>query len=119
MAVYGTNQVPYTEEMIPCPEDPYGTAKFAVEQDLEHAHRLFGLDYTIFRPHNIVGTRQHIGDTFRNVVGIFVNQVMQEKPMTIFGDGEQTRAFSYVKDIVPYIAECINKDNTKGQVYNV
>lgn len=119
MAVYGTNQVPYTEEMMPCPEDPYGTAKYAVEQDLEHAHRLFGLEYTIFRPHNIVGTRQHIGDTFRNVVGIFVNQVMQGKPMTIFGDWEQTRAFSYVKDIVPYIAECINKDNTKGQVYNV
>lgn len=119
MAVYGTNQVPYKEDMIPSPEDPYGTAKYAVEQDLEHAHRMFGLEYTIFRPHNIVGTRQHIGDTFRNVVGIFVNQVMQGKPMTIFGDWEQTRAFSYVKDIVPYIATSITNHKTIGKVYNI
>ncbi len=119
MAVYGTNQVPYTEEMTPCPEDPYGTAKFAVEQDLEHAHRIFGLNYTIFRPHNIVGTRQHIGDTFRNVVGIFINQVMSGKPMTIFWDWEQTRAFSYVKDIVPYIAESINNEKAIGNTYNI
>ena len=82
-----------TEELSPQPEDPYGVAKYAVELDLRAAHEMFGLDYTIFRPHNVYGEHQNIGDRYRNVVGIFMNQIMQDEPMTIFGDGTQTRAF--------------------------
>src|SRR5947209_6838617 len=57
IAVYGTGQVPMTEDMVPIPEDPYGIAKLAVEQDLRVSHEMFGLEYVIFRPHNIYGER--------------------------------------------------------------
>ena len=69
---------------------------------------MFGLDYIVFRPHNVYGERQNIGDKYRNVVGIFMNQILQGKPMTVFGDGTQTRAFSYIGDVAPIIAEAID-----------
>jgi len=75
---------------VPMPEDPYGIAKLAVEQDLRACHEMFGLPYVIFRPHNVYGERQNIGDRYRNVIGIFMNQIMQGQPMSIFGDGTQT-----------------------------
>ena len=91
IAVYGASpQLPMTEETPPHPEDPYGIAKLAVEQELEASRRMFGLDYVIFRPHNVYGERQNIGDRYRNVVGIFMNQILQGRPMTVFGDGTQT-----------------------------
>ena len=77
IAVYGAGQTPMTEGMTPAPEHPYGISKFAVEMDLEAAHRLFGLNYIVFRPHNVYGERQNVGDKYRNVIGIFMNQVMQ------------------------------------------
>ena len=91
IAVYGSAPPPMTEDMKPSPEDPYGVAKAAVEQDLRLAYEMFGLPYTIFRPHNVYGERQNIADRYRNVIGIFMNQIMQEKPVTVFGDGEQSR----------------------------
>ena len=120
IAVYGESQVlPVTEAMVPQPEDPYGIAKFAVELDLQACHDMFGLDYVIFRPHNVFGPRQNIGDRYRNVVGIFMNQVLQGRPMTIFGDGTQTRAFSYVDDIAPLIAESVEIPAALNHVFNV
>jgi UDP-glucose 4-epimerase len=88
-----------TEEMTPEPEDPYGVSKYAVELDLRAAHEMFGLDYVVFRPHNVYGENQNIGDKYRNVIGIFMNQIMQGKKLTVFGDGTQTRAFSYIDDV--------------------
>lgn len=119
IAVYGENQLPMTEYLVPHPEDPYGIAKYAVELDLEAAYRQFGLEYTIFRPHNVYGEHQNIGDKYRNVVGIFINQVMQDKPLTIFGDGTQTRAFSYIDDVVPVIADSIQVPDAAGEVFNI
>ena len=75
IAVYGAGQTPMTEEMVPMPEDSYGIAKYAIEQDLKASHEMFGLDYVIFRPHNVYGEKQNIGDRYRNVVGIFMNQI--------------------------------------------
>lgn len=100
MGVYGTNQVPYDEEMKPAPEDPYGIAKYSIEQDLVAAYKMFGLNYVIFRPHNVYGPKQNIWDKYRNVIGIFMNQILNNQPMTIFGDGNQVRAFSYIDDII-------------------
>jgi UDP-glucose 4-epimerase len=119
IAVYGAGQTPMTEEMTPQPEDPYGIAKLAVEQDLRSAHEMFGLDYIIFRPHNVYGEKQNIGDKYRNVVGIFMNQLLKGEPMTIFGDGEQQRAFTHVDDVAPIIANSVNVDKAKNQVFNV
>lgn len=119
IAVYGRNQLPMHEDLLPQPEDPYGIAKLAVEQDLKAAREMFGLNYVVFRPHNVYGEYQNIGDRYRNVVGIFMNQIMQEKPMTIFGDGKQTRAFSYIGDVAPIIAKGAFQEKAYGEICNV
>ena len=119
IAVYGKNQTPMTEDMVPQPEDPYGISKYAVELDLFAAHEMFGLNYIIFRPHNVYGERQNIADTYRNVVGIFMNQIMQGKAMTVFGDGLQTRAFSHVDDVAPLIARAPVTRRAINQVFNI
>lgn len=119
IAVYGRNQVPMREELTPQPEDPYGIAKYAVELDLREAHEMFGLNYVIFRPHNVYGENQNLGDRYRNVIGIFMNQIMQGQPMTVFGDGQQTRAFSYIDDVAPIIAASAQRPESYNQVFNV
>jgi UDP-glucose 4-epimerase len=119
IAVYGAAQLPMTEATVPQPEDPYGVAKYAVELDLRAAHEMFGLEYTVFRPHNVYGEHQNIGDKYRNVVGIFMNQIMQGRPLTIFGDGTQTRAFSYIDDVAPVIASSIEVPGSVGEVFNI
>jgi len=97
MDVYGKNQVPFTEEMVPSPEDPYGIAKYAIEQDLKAAHDQFGLKYTIARPHNVAGIYQNIWDKYRNVIGIWIRKTLNHEPITIYGDGTQVRSFSDIK----------------------
>ena len=119
IAVYGKNQLPMTEEMVPVPEDSYGIAKLTVERELQVSHDMFGLDYVIFRPHNVYGEQQNIGDRYRNVVGIFMNQIMRGEAMTIFGDGEQTRAFTYVRDVVPVLADAPLNRLARNQVFNI
>jgi UDP-glucose 4-epimerase len=119
IAVYGRNQLPMTEELAPQPEDPYGIAKYAVELDLREAHEMFGLNYVVFRPHNVYGENQNIGDRYRNVIGIFMNQIMQGQPLSVFGDGKQTRAFSYIDDVAPVIAASIARRGCYNQVFNV
>lgn len=119
IAVYGAGQLPMTEDMVPEPEDPYGVSKYACELDLKSAEDMFGLPYVIFRPHNVYGENQNIGDKYRNVIGIFMNQIMQEKPLTIFGDGTQTRAFSYIDDVAIPIANCVDIPEAYNQVFNI
>jgi len=119
IAVYGRNQLPLREDMIPVPEDSYGIAKLAVEQELRVSHEMFGLNYVIFRPHNVFGERQNIGDMYRNVVGIFMNQIVRGEALTIFGDGTQTRAFSYIRDVAPVIAEAAFNERVYGKTFNV
>jgi len=119
MAVYGSNQVPMREDMTPMPEDPYGVAKYAVEMDLKQAHEMFGMDYVIFRPHNVYGARQNIADRYRNVIGIFMNKLMAGEKMTVYGDGLQTRAFSHISDVAPIIARSIERPAAFGEIINV
>jgi UDP-glucose 4-epimerase len=120
IAVYGASpELPMTEATPAHPEDSYGIAKLAVEQELAVCRTMFGLDHVIFRPHNVYGERQNIGDKYRNVVGIFMNQILQGRPMTVFGDGNQTRAFSYIGDIVPIMADAPDTPAALNQVFNV
>ncbi len=119
IAVYGAGQVPMVESLAPRPVDPYGIGKYAVELDLEAARNLFGLNYIVFRPHNVYGERQNIGDPYRNVVGIFMNQILQGQPCTVFGDGMQTRAFTHISDIAPVIAKSVYQEKAFGQVFNI
>lgn len=119
IAVYGTNQTPMHEELTPLPEDPYAIAKYAVEMDLKVTKDIFGLPYIIFRPHNVYGEFQNIGDKYRNVIGIFMNQLLLGLPVTVFGDGEQTRAFSYISDVTTIIAKSISEPKAYNQIFNI
>lgn len=120
IAVYGASPVvPMTEDTPPAPVDPYGIAKHAVERELASSREMFGLDYMIFRPHNVYGPGQNTADRYRNVVGIFMNQILQDRPMTIFGDGTQTRAFSYIADVAPIMAAAIDEPRAWNEVFNV
>ena len=117
MAVYGDQEPPFTEDIRPQPIDPYGMAKYAVEVDLELAKQQFGLRYTIIRPHNVLGVYQNIWDKYRNVIGIFIRKVLNNQPILVYGDGEQTRAFSDIK----YYMEPFDKLLTDydGEIFNI
>jgi UDP-glucose 4-epimerase len=119
IAVYGKGQLPLREETIPVPEDSYGIAKLAVEEELRITHEMFGLNYVIFRPHNVYGEYQNLCDKYRNVVGIFMNQLKQNKKLSVFGDGLQSRAFSYIGDIAPHIANSVNIPAAYRQIINI
>ena len=117
MAVYGGQEPPFTEDKQPQPIDPYGVAKYAVECDLKLANQQFGLRYNIVRPHNVLGTYQNIWDRYRNVIGIFIRKTLNGIPILIYGDGEQTRAFSDIK----YYMQPFDMlhDNFDGEIFNI
>ena len=117
MAVYGDQTPPFTEYKRPQPIDPYGIAKYAVECDLKLAHEQFGLRYNIVRPHNVLGVYQNIWDRYRNVIGIFIRKALNGQPILVYGDGEQTRAFSDIK----YYMEPFDKLLTDhdGEIFNI
>ena len=117
MDVYGSQISPFDETMRPRPEDPYGIAKYTVEQDLEAASRLFGLRYSIVRPHNVFGVYQNIWDKYRNVLGIWIRQTLNDQPITIYGDGSQVRSFSDVKYYMQPFEMLMNDGD--GEVYNM
>ena len=119
IAVYGSGRTPMTEDMELFPEDPYGISKLACEYDLKAAYEMFGLSYVIFRPHNVYGPGQNMYDKYRNVVGIFLNQLQAGKDLTIFGDGYQTRKFSYISDVSYPIALSGLLEHVNNQVFNI
>lgn len=119
IAVYGTGQLPLREDAVARPEDPYGIAKYAGELDLYAAERVFGLPFTIFRPHNVYGERQNLADPHRNVIGIFIRQCLRGEPLSVFGDGAQTRAFSHVDDVAPFFARAPLVPGARNEVFNV
>ena len=99
LAIYGYGEGGlFDEKQTPKPIDPYGVAKYACEMDIQIAGEQHGLDWTIIRPHNVYGIKQNVWDKYRNVLGIWMYQHLNNLPVTIFGDGEQTRAFSYIDD---------------------
>lgn len=117
MAVYGNQEPPFTEKMTPAPVDPYGVAKYAVEMDIKIASEQHGLRYNIVRPHNVVGIYQNIWDKYRNVAGIFIRKVLDGEPMLIYGDGEQTRAFSDIEFYMKPFEKLINDHH--NETYNI
>ena len=119
VAVYGEGTPPFPEELTPSPIDCYGIAKYAVELDLKVAGQQHGLDWVVCRPHNIYGTRQVYWDRYRNVVGIFMFNYMRGLPLTIFGDGQQKRAFSYIDDNTPIFYKALVQENCSKQIINV
>lgn len=119
IAVYGHINPPFDEAMTPRPADPYAISKYAIELDLQDAYERFGLEYTIFRPFNVYGPRQNMSDKYRNVVAIFMNQCLRNEPLTIYGDGDQLRAFSYIGDIVPAMVKAMTLKKAGQRVINI
>ena len=117
MAVYGEQEPPFTEDKRPQPIDPYGIAKYAVECDLKLAHEQFGLRYNIVRPHNVLGIYQNIWDKYRNVIGIFIRKTLNGQPILVYGDGEQTRAFSDIKYYMEPFDRLLREHD--GETFNI
>jgi UDP-glucose 4-epimerase len=120
LAVYGHgNGGIFDEAQIPKPIDPYGVAKYGCEMDIQIAGEQHGLDWCIIRPHNVYGIKQNIWDKYRNVLGIWMYQHLNGEPMTIFGDGEQTRAFSYIDDIVKPLWNSAIRPEASKEIINL
>lgn len=120
MAVYGHGGGGiFHEDMRRTPIDPYGVAKAACEQDIEIANEQHGLDYCIIRPHNVYGAKQNIWDKYRNVLGIWMYYHLDGQPMTIFGDGTQKRAFSYIDDSLEPLWNSAIRPEASKQIINL
>ena len=117
MAVYGGQKTPFTEDKQPQPIDPYGVAKYAVECDLKMAETQFGLRYNIVRPHNVLGKYQNIWDRYRNVIGIFIRKTLNGEPILVYGDGEQTRAFSDIQYYMEPFDILLTEHD--GEIFNI
>jgi UDP-glucose 4-epimerase len=120
LAVYGHgDEGIFNETQQQAPIDPYGVAKYACEMDIQIAEEQHGLDYCIIRPHNVYGVKQNIWDKYRNVLGIWMFQHLNGMPMTIFGDGEQSRAFSYIDDILEPLWNAALLPQASKQIINL
>ena len=119
MARYGDQQAPFHEKMTPRPVDPYGIAKVAGEEVLKALCETHGMEWNIAVPHNIVGPRQRFDDPFRNVMSIMINRNLQNKPAIIYGDGKQTRCFSYVGDCINCLEKMALDPNIVGEIINI
>ena len=121
MATYGfgDGNLPFTEETPQVPIDPYGIAKLAVEMDIKIAGEQHNMDWCIIRPHNVYGANQNIWDKYRNVLGIWMYQLLNKQNPTIFGDGSQVRAFSYVDDSILPFWNASQKNSCIGEIINL
>jgi len=120
MARYGTqDELPFREEMIPNPQDPYGIAKYSSELLVKNICETQAMNYTILVPHNIIGPRQKYNDPYRNVASIMINRMLMGKPAIIYGDGEQKRCFSFMQDVVDPIVTCVEGDISNGRTINI
>lgn len=119
MARYGDQDTPFDEEMLPKPVDPYGIAKVASENILISLAEINKMEWNIVVPHNIVGPNQKYDDPFRNVLSIFINRNLQNKPAIIYGDGMQKRCFSYIDDVIYCLEKVALDKNIKSQIINI
>jgi UDP-glucose 4-epimerase len=119
MARYGTNDVPFTEDMTPKPQDPYGIGKYAAEMLLRNMAETHGMEWVVAVPHNIIGPRQKYDDPYRNVVSIFINLMLQGRQPVIYGDGEQRRCFSNISDVIAPLKQMAYDGACVKQVINL
>lgn len=119
MSVYGSQQVPFNEKMLPQPEDIYGISKASMEASTKVLSQVYGFKYVIIRPHNVYGPKQNLSDPYRNVIGIFINRLLQGKNFFLYGDGEQKRAFSYIDDVIPPMAKAAFNVKCENKIINI
>ena len=119
MARYGNQKAPFFENMDTKPVDPYGIAKVASEETLKVLAKVHGLEWNIAIPHNIVGEKQKYDDPYRNVMSIMLNRNLQNLPSIIYGDGKQTRCFSYVGDCINCLVKMGTDPLVTGEIINI
>src|SRR6266550_6757276 len=119
MARYGKGKPPFTEDQPAAPVDPYGIAKYAGELLVRNVSETHGMEYVIAVPHNIIGPRQKYDDPYRNVASIMINRALQEKPIIVYGDGEQQRCFSYIDDCLVCLKAMAFQQDVVGEVINI
>ncbi len=119
MSIYGCQKPPFDESMPRLPDDVYGVNKSAVEEVTEILADVYGFKYVILRPHNVYGERQNLADPYRNVLAIWINALLRNKPIYIYGDGEQMRAFSYIMDVNPVVVNAGFFNSCVGEVINI
>ncbi len=119
MSVYGRQKAPFTETMPRKPEGVYAISKAAMERVTEDLSKVHGFDYTIIRPHNVYGPNQNLSDPYRNVIAIWLNALMQKKPIWIYGDGMQKRSFTFIADFTPYVVRAGLSKRCHGEIFNI
>ena len=119
MARYGAIPIPYKEDDVPNPVDPYGVSKLAAENILKILSKTYGFEYNIAVPHNIIGPRQKYDDPFRNVASIMVNLILQKRKPIIYGDGQQKRCFSDIDDCIACLDKLMFDDNIINEIVNI
>jgi len=119
MARYGENKIPFTEDMEPRPQDPYGIAKVASEMLIKNLCDVHDMEYTIAVPHNIIGPRQKYDDPYRNVAAIMINLMLRGRQPIIYGDGEQKRCFSFIDDVLQCLEKLAFDDRVVGEIINI
>lgn len=119
MARYGTNRVPFTEDMAPNPQDPYGISKYASELIIRNMCTVHGMEHVICVPHNIIGPRQKYDDPYRNVASIMINLMLQGRQPVIYGDGSQKRCFSFIRDDIQVLEKLVTQENVVGEIINI
>lgn len=120
MARYGTQEViPFTEDLVPRPQDPYGISKLAAENLLRCLSEVHGMELVIAVPHNIIGPRQKYDDPYRNVASIMINLMLQGRQPIIYGDGTQKRCFSFIHDDISCLKAIAFQKDVVGEVINI
>jgi UDP-glucose 4-epimerase len=119
MARYGHGSPPFTETQTPAPVDPYGIAKYAGELLVRNVSEIHGMEHVIAVPHNIIGPKQKYDDPYRNVASIMINRMLQGKQPIIYGDGEQSRSFSFVEDCVDPLLQMGSRPGLSGEIINI
>ena len=119
MARYGSNKVPFTEDMKTKPQDPYGIGKVAGEKFLKNLCDVHNVEWVVAVPHNIIGPRQKYDDPYRNVASIMINLMLQKRNPIIYGDGKQKRCFSFINDDLDILSELAFSKKAKSEIINI
>ncbi|WP_321430684.1 NAD-dependent epimerase/dehydratase family protein [uncultured Methanolobus sp.] len=120
MAVYGNKNSPPFDETDNCdPTDPYGLSKYTIEKLLQVYADSNNIEWTILRLHNVYGPNMNLHDPYRGVIGIFINRLLRGKAPVLYGNGNHLRAFTYIDDIIPYIAKAGFDENCNKEIINL
>ena len=119
-SAYGdTPTLPKHEGMPNCPLSPYALQKVVAEQYLQLFTRLYGLETVSIRYFNVFGPRQDPSSPYSGVISVFATALLEGRPPTIYGDGEQTRDFTYVANVVDGVLRACEAPGASGEVINV